>query len=289
MIIDAVNPWGKVGSNFEPQRSDLWILDLTPVYNAIIAGNSDIQNQEGPRWSARFGVAASTIGDFARQVNSLADKRDIRYFARAVSMPQVSITPEVVYRDTRPYNTPGWDQPPSPGRMVFVHEVPTITNNDDDVMRSSIYTLLFLWRILSRAGRGGMSTEFSLYLDKDFKVNYGFDIRTTFLCGQDLPQAAAATPQSATGTDFFSKVKNFVSQQGLVNPFSTGVQPSSPVPTSTNMDLLPNGLKVSASYVFKNCWIGSLTVGPELSCEGARFVEINADFYADDVLPVPFS
>jgi hypothetical protein len=86
-------------------------------------------------------------------------------------------------------------------RVTFVLDSSKLKGGNGGVRRSEIYTLLNLWRTLVRAGRGEMSTEFALALDKNFCVNHAFDITVHFLGGVDISQALNDTTTSTVGLE----------------------------------------------------------------------------------------
>jgi len=120
------------------------------------------------------------------------DASQARYYAISVSLPELGIAPELVKRDSRPYNVPGMDVPLGQIRVTFVHD------NHATSGRSEILALLNLWRAAVRAGRGEMSGEPAFLLNKKFRVTYGFDVPIHFLGGLSLDVLAADQQASST-------------------------------------------------------------------------------------------
>lgn len=190
MIVRADNPWGR-SSGREPQRSDLWYIDFTSAFDGIM-GRGDVGKNtlEELEYDGQY-----TMGNHANLINPFSgDRTSIRYYATSVNLPELVTTPEVTRRDSKPYHSPGCDSPLGAIKVSFIHDISNVQDGPDGIRRSEIYSFLSLWRTLVRSGRGGMSSEFSLALDRDFKVNYGFDVSLSFLGGVDLSQALAENP-----------------------------------------------------------------------------------------------
>jgi hypothetical protein len=159
MRINAINPWGK---SLDPQRADLWMVNLDSVVDAL--------NQDGTK---------ATSG-----LNGLT-----QFYVTSVELPDLVITPEMIPRDSRPYNVPSFDGPIGPVHMCFIHDANEPVING--VTGSLIYNLLQAWRARVRVGRGGMSTEDVPRLDANYRpLPFQFDIFLRFLKGQHFTEDA---------------------------------------------------------------------------------------------------
>jgi hypothetical protein len=165
----SLNPWGR---ELEPQRSDLWEVNLEPL-----------------------------IREFESRGGSYGLNGKTTFYASAVTLPELAITPDIIYRDSRPYNMPGLDSQLSPARITFTHDVSSTAEND--VRCSKIYRLLNAWRSIVRSGRGGMSTESVPTLGQNFKppLEWQFNLNLQFLQGgrQDAEDAAVGDPNLGAG------------------------------------------------------------------------------------------
>jgi len=253
MLVNAMNPWGRPTADssltLEPQRADLWMVDLGQVLNGVVG--SGIYNYIG---NMVDGVGI-TMRQYASMVSPFGKKSTtIRYYVASVSLPEQVVKPEEVVRDSRPYNVPGYDGPLGQTRMTFIHDISSW--NENDVRRSEIWALLTLWRALVRAGRGSFTNDIVPLLDANFMANYAFPVSVKFLGGLSLKDA-----------------------QNLANNPPTTFSPGSGIgPTSA--------MEVAAVYTLKNCWLSTMQIG-EISYEGgAKVVLITATFYADDIVPV---
>jgi hypothetical protein len=163
--VTSNNPWGVAGG-LEVQRSDLWSIDLSEVVNGL--ANLDTFNQAG----------GLVLSDASRLLNI------VEFFPCSVTLPDLVVTPMPTRRDSRPYYLPGDDEPPGNVRVVFIHDV--ATSAEGDIYNSQIYTLLSLWRSVTRAGRGAMSGEAEFVLDASFKAPpYRFDIPINLNSGEN--------------------------------------------------------------------------------------------------------
>ncbi len=219
-IVNQINPWGRAGEGGEePQRTDLWAVDLRLAVDGI---NQALQGR----------IPQNPLA----QVPS--------YFAQSVALPELMIKAEPVRRDSRSYNMPSWDEPLATTRIVFLVDAQTRYS-------SRIYALLDRWRMLVRAGRGGVGAEPGITLNSNYRIDYAFSIMVGLLCG--------GSAQTQTGT-LDEAVADFLAG-GWVD----------------------NDLEYSGQYLLENAWLGSFKMG-DLSYEGAKLATIDATFYADNVL-----
>lgn len=192
-VIDTqTNPWGRQ-QGVDPQRSDLYVVDFTQALSGL----------------------ASVVNDNNVIGNNVAlpfvPPKLASYFVMAVNLPELRIRPEMVRRDSKPYMMPSWDEPCDAVRMTFILDCFT-QGKVFDPYRSDLYQMLESWRAVVRAGRGGMSTEFAIALDNNYRIDYAYDIGVNLL-RPDIPQVEAGT----TSSDFVSNDLQFSLQLKLVN------------------------------------------------------------------------
>lgn len=246
MIVQAENPWG-VRNGLEPQRNDLWYLDMRNVVDGIMGRipDSPIPSQVGysKTWDTQ------TMYGYANELQPMGGNSGaVKFYAISLGLPELIVSPEVVRRDSRPYNVPGFDSPLGQIRVTFIMDSSRRKEGDDGIGRSEVYSLLNAWRTLVRAGRGEMSTEYALSLDKNFRASHAFDINVYFLGGVDIQEAKAA----------------------IDNPITSTL-----------------GLNVTQVYAIKNCWLSSFGIGPDLNLGGqSGTATIVANLFADDIQPV---
>jgi hypothetical protein len=163
------NLWG-VSNGLEPQRADLWQIDLDSVATEVSGRITD-----------SGGVFSRA--DSARRLNGQTS-----FYASSVTFPELTVNAVEIRQDSRPFNMPSWDAPVGLFNITFIHDVGRVKQGD--ISRSEIYTLLESWRALVRAGRGSMSNLPSsasglvhVDLDQDYKIKFRFDIPVTLLRG----------------------------------------------------------------------------------------------------------
>ena len=251
----------------EPQRSDLWQLDLSGVsqkINALLASG-----------------AVNLIAAGAHVVLPLP----AYFYAYKVVPPRLSIKAEEVYQGPRPYSYPGADEPCGDLRVDFIHD----TGNDpnSNVYRSPIYTLLTAWRNLVRSGRGGMSIESVGELDPaTFKRDPRFDVILSFIKG-----AGTVGLSNSNFTSTLASI-NSTGASGAPRPPLSQTNPNQ-APTVTN---LPNGIQTrtvsgasldsnmefASTYMAASTWLSSFQVS-ELNHHGSsNLVTISAVFHCND-------
>lgn len=171
MRFQAKNPWAQT---LEPQRADLWQLDMSQVVQGIV----DLS-------------IASDYGDYAAILKGTPDvdlskltalKKTVHFYAQSIDFPRLAISAVEIMKQSKPYNLPGYDEALGEIRISFIHDLDT--NLTDDIRRSRIYTLLQAWRGLVRAGRGPMSQELVWSVDSSFKLpQFRYDVGVRFMAG----------------------------------------------------------------------------------------------------------
>jgi hypothetical protein len=272
------NPWGAQAGlgGEEPQRSDLWIVDLSSPLRGI---------------STQLNVNLPPIPS---------------YFAQSVSLPELRVRPDVVRRDSRPYNMPSWDDPLDPVKISFILDAA------ESGVSSRIYSVLDAWRSLVRAGRGKMSKESTVVLNENYRIDFQFNITVMLLKGGAakisqtaqratdalvVQQAMASARQRNTNiftlqTDTTSTAQQPVPesqteaaiQQAQANAQASAAASSAALLISNSVQLssVDNDLQYSGAYTLQNCWLGAFRVS-DLAYGATAVSLVEATFYAEDV------
>lgn len=225
------NPWGVT---LEAQRSDLWYVNLDSVVREFSA-------------AGLFG-ADEVYGNF--------NGGNTQFYALSVSLPEQKINSEIVRRDSRPYHMPSWDEPTGQIRMDFIHDVSSVAHPGVG-RQSEIVKLLTVWRAVTRAGRGAMSTEARYSMSPEYSLPlsaanraslHAFDIPIYLLAGAGVPGVSTET--------------------GVELSFDADVE-----------TLMQN----ATQYTLKNAWLSAFQPS-QLSYSAAGVMTVTASFYADDVV-----
>jgi len=252
-VKDILNPWGRQkGPN--PQRSDLWQVDLT----AVIAGLRGV---------AHDNPALVTLPFIPR------------YFTASISLPELKVRAEPIRRDSRSYNMPSWDEPVDAIRMTFiVDDGGKASGTSADGSQSTIYTILDIWRAVVRAGRGEVTAETSILLDAHYRIDYAFPVYVYFLKGLRQPNAftqAAGVLTSNTG-DYGVQFQG----GGLISEETvTAVQQAA---TGDFNTAVPSGLDIGAVLRLDSTWLAGFKLG-ELNYNQATVLTIEASFYTENI------
>jgi hypothetical protein len=268
------NPWGaQAGTGGEePQRSDLWVVDMTSVLRGI---------------TTQLNITLPPIPS---------------YFAQSVSIPELRVKADQFRRDSRPYNMPVFDEALDPVKITFILDAAL------PGYASRIYNVLDRWRSLVRAGRGSMSKETVPTLNDNYRIDFQFNVTVMLLRGGQAAinsalNQADALVQSVTPTpsrpSIFSLLLNNTStaqkqppssaqtaaeqqaaaanQQAQANA-STALLLSNAVQLSS----VDNDLQYSGAYTLQNCWLGGFRIS-DLNYTTTQISTIEATLYAEDV------
>lgn len=271
VIANQTNPWGRQTGetgNIDAQRSDLWVVDMT----AAVQGVSD-----------QLGVHLDAVP---------------AYFAQSVSFPELRVKSDAIRRDSMPYQTPSWDDPPDMCKINFILEAAGVNN-------STVYNLMDKWRAVTRAGRGAASTELSIPLNANYSITYAFDIRVMLLKGSYSAVSAAQQQQfqqqstANTSSGIISNVFDIQRSSASLLQFQQPGDPSvaaqqartvsiaagtSRILASTAGDFDSNNdLEVSGLYLLKSAWPGGFKLS-DLSYENAKAVMLDVQFYVENVM-----
>jgi len=196
-LIRTTNPWTK-NDEYNVQRSDLWILDLSDVITYL---------------QDRVNV-------------SLPDQYDFHY-ASSISFPATRITQKTFIRDSQPVNMPDYDEAVGAVRVTFLLDSPVSVKN------SKIYNLLQSWRQLVRLGRGPMTdgddfpaddqvvnyltdpTSFDRILTNGNGFRFAFNLPVYFLKGAQIPVPSSDNPVDLANLTFETASGQMISQAWL--------------------------------------------------------------------------
>jgi hypothetical protein len=234
------NLWGRAADEggLEPQRNDLWLVDMKNVISGL--------NRQGI--FETLGLAPVTV--FLPQ------------YAQSVSLPDLKIKPEVVRRDSVPFQMPSWDEPLEPLKVVFLVDSTTSANG------SRVLSVLQAWQALVRVGRGTRTglydTQTAGELDPwiplkgpDYEFNYAFPVAIHLLGG--FTGVGAATTSAAA-------------QEAAAQVWAGNMEWASSSAASQ--------LTLVSSWYLKNVWIGGWKLG-DLSYAESKLLTVEATLYAE--------
>jgi hypothetical protein len=278
VIQNQRNPWGAQAGlgGEEPQRSDLWVIDLSSPLRGI---------------STQLDVNLSPIPS---------------YFAQSVSIPELRVKADQFRRDSRPYNMPTFDDPPDAVKINFILDA------SEKGVASRIYALLDAWRSLVRAGRGAMSKEVTVVLNENYRIDFQFNINVMLLKGGNakisqtaqnpvdpLVQAALQSSGTPKRSNIFSLRRdntNTLQQPSPLGPsqassqaFLASVTASQAstgaallIANSTQLSSVDNDLQISGQYILQNAWLSAFRIN-DLNYANAAISVVEATFYVEDV------
>lgn len=223
MVVRSLNPWAKVGG-LEPQRADLWILNLEKVLAAVRAN---------PQFSGL----------------DLPDPDTTRYYARQVILPEVRMTEVESRTNSIPKMFPGYDEPIGGVRIDFLVDAWQATSNGkfpvQPQIQSRIYNLLNSWHQLARVGRqmrASTQDGFQLLLDENprsYATYFKFDAIIQLYSGLIEDTTQLSTESSNSIAEGVEPTSSFNLRKSWVSSIQIG-----------NLDHATNGLlTVSATLV----------------------------------------
>ena len=167
MVVKTVNPWSKQGG-LEPQRSDLWVVELEQVVNGV-----------------------RNVPQFAGM--TFPDPNTSKYYARQVIFPDISMAAVESKRHSVPIEYPGFDEPIGQVRIDFMVEAGQ-TKSDGSLFpqqNSRIWNLIRCWHQLARVGRvsrTSLEDGFSIPLQEiatSYASSFKFDVNVNLFSGPD--------------------------------------------------------------------------------------------------------
>ncbi len=259
-VQDIKNQWGVSGGP-NPQRSDLWQVDLEPAISGINRADA-----------------------YHPQIQVLP-----RYVPSAIVLPELRIKAEPVRRDSRSYNMPSWDDPLDPVKISFVMDDGTTLGRSLDsetIGQSEVYRMLDVWRRLTRAGRGSLGTELPLVLDENYQIVFRFPIYAYLCRGYAVPPISMSL---TTESRFF---RPRTATQNATFDVPLDLAPSA-VQTRVLQDReaafkrqMTAGLEVTNVLMLENAWLGGFRVS-DMTYDAAKVVTIDATFYAENIYQFP--
>lgn len=267
-IKNQKNLWAARGG-VDPQRNDLWVLDLSG--------------------------AVKRINEVAFQTTFIApidDRNFTHFYAQSVSLPSIDVKAKSVMRGSTPHNTPDYDEPLGAARVTFRMD------SRQEWQGSEIYRLLDGWKALVRAGREPRGAEYVVPLSPNFRMEYAFNVSVLLLRGSSRPRIEmevdaqrdigtgvsvkpAFKPNLRDNELFPGSTSEIEAQllKGNLARFSNLSRSELPKPV-----MVVNDLEVSAVYAMERAWLGGFKVS-DLSYEGqAGIVTIEATIYMSNLL-----
>lgn len=270
-IKNQTNPWGATGG-YEVQRSDLWVGDFSEVTRGMsFVVRNNLQNTISGK-SINATSVLSRIGNDLREYQT-PDTYTVpefsSFYIQSISLPDLKVEAEATMRDSRPYNMPGSDVPLGAISMTFILEAAIGGAYGDNFRRSEIYHMLDRWRSMVRAGRGGMSHELGYTLNADYNFDFAWDVSLMLLKGGQINQLIQ-------------------SQQPVQSPLN-GVQAAGQLPGTQRVNAnapvrATNDITYSSRYILKNMWLASFKMSELSYTDGAGYVTISTEFFAEDIL-----
>ncbi len=259
---NILNRWG-VSGGADPQRADLWQVDLS----SVIAG--------------------------VRTSGAWCPESIPPYFAASISLPELKVKSEVYRRDSRAYQMPGYDEPLDAVRISFHLDDATLATRDQTVVsQSMVYRVLDLWRRMVRAGRGSMGAEPSIVLDDNYRVDYAFPIYVYLMRGYGLPpesltQSSRIRPGVSTPNGL---VRVNVGDQDLMlrdtsEETVTRAQVTESLADSGQLfnSQMNQGLYISGILYLEWAWLSGFKLG-ELTYTGNNIATLEATIYCENIL-----
>lgn len=244
IIQDLKNIWGSTGG-IEPQRSDLWQLNLDEVVESL----NDILSE---------------------QFQPIA-----RFYTSSLTLPDQAVTAETVRRDSRPFQMPSWDAPLDPMRVQFFLDA---TGNL--ARTSNLYRVLEAWRRVVRAGRGAMGSERELTLNDDYRIDYAFNLGLVLLKGGSIRPAQASTAQAGQ-----LQPVNALTGLPMLNVLQTnnaGMNAALVAPAQTTPSTKPD-FDITALFTLEKCWLAGMKLA-ELNYAATQVLMLETTIYVENIV-----
>lgn len=256
-VTDILNPWGRA-SGQNPQRTDLWQVDLSSVIKGL---NDSLK--------AAHATTFPTLPDVPR------------YFPASISIPEQKMKADMVRRDSRAYNMPSWDEAMDAFKITFILDDGGRNKSAVANSQSFIYTVLDIWRSVMRAGRGAVGSEPSVRLNDAYTIDYAFPIYLYLLKGYSLPEQFFGTKRQRINMGDQSYDVAFDGAPADIEERVTYVQ--SAAGNFANYTQQQSTLEISQILHFENAWLAGFKL-VDLSYDQAKTATIEASFYADNLL-----
>jgi hypothetical protein len=264
----SINLWGKT-LVFEPQRSDLYLVDFRYAANNIRRKAKDY-----------FGFEFDEIHP---------------QYVRSVSIPEIRIKNDIIRRGNSSFSVPSWDDPLDAIKISF------ILNTQEGGASNDVVDFLDAWLRLTRAGRGSRAKGYAdedlqwIKLDENYRIDYKFPVQILLLKGIDPGKAPFyGDPESAEAldkmvadfSDYFRAVK-----AKLVSAQANSPTPEQPIPlkpeipnwqAETFLSKAISGLEAYSIYSLENAWLAGYKL-PDFSYSETNVAYVDATFYADNI------
>lgn len=199
ILPNVQNPWSV---SIDPQRADLWLLDIGPAITSMLA--TARANGATPNW--------------------LISTNDLKFQARSVTLPNRQVAAHQVRLDNAVGQFPSGNQAGGQMQVVFVHDA----NQDltgTGFYNSQLSLALEIWRAMVRAGQGfsytGQGGEripvFTLEQASDRGLggyslvpNYAHDLTVTLLRGCGSEEGLSQEDFAVDTTDMQDPVQTLV-------------------------------------------------------------------------------
>lgn len=266
-IFDQKNVWGSQGG-LNAQRADLWKIDFSQVVTGL---NDQI------RPSLTVGTQIETD---LEPIQSTVEP----YFISSVTMPTLKIKADEFRRDSRPYMMPGFDEPMSEIKVVFMVETPA------NGTTTKIYQFLEAWRAFVRAGRGGMSNERKVTLGTDYKVKFRFPVTIILFRGNANPKIHQVSESlGSLNSEYYGSVDQLNEDlAGLSDEEKSArlksILASGGVFGDVTFQSVENDLENCAVFQVHNMWLSSMKMTDLDYSKGNELVRMEAVFYADNIV-----
>ena len=257
IISQQRNTWGSQGDTDNPQRTDLWVVDLQTVVrglNAAISANPEFE---------------------VSLIQSLPT-----YFAQSISLPELKINASEFRRDSNPHQMPLNDEATGMARIVFYMDAP------GNQSRSKIYQLLDTWRMFVRAGRTTFGTEngIPLYTATDgstFSTDHAFNISVMLLRGASKFEVIDVVTN--VSNEYYGHIGEF--QRELESlPFEQRQARMRSILASAGRTEEPgimNDLEVCGYYNLQKAWLSSFKISELTYATGNTVATVEANIYCD--------
>ena len=275
-LADHKNLWGATTTaGLEPQRSDLYLVDLTEVVKGLNA----------QKLFHAFGLP--DVPKFFPQ------------FVQSITLPELKLKPEPYRRDSVPFNMPSWDDPLDPVKMTF------LLDTYENPNQSMVLAVLQAWQAIVRAGRGSRSANYNLgpgidwvALNSNFRYDYTFPIRVVQLRGSFAVKGTLSDEQvnqmnvqmanqSAFAAEFQDSLQStFAGAASGDFEAATGIYGQSGVYTPQQVETRPLDrqpwLEVTNNWILKDCWLGGWKMSDHSYGE-SKLSTAEATIYAEDL------
>jgi hypothetical protein len=257
IISQQRNTWGSAGNTDNPQRADLWVVDLQSVVRGLNAA-----------------IVANPTFDIAQLVELPL------YFAQSIALPELKVTPAEFGRDSNPHQMPLNDEATGMVRIVFYMDSP------GNQARSKVYQLLDTWRTFVRAGRPTFGSEngIPLYTTSDkvtYSTDHAFNISVQLLRGASKPEIIDVV--NNISNEYYGNLDEFSRELASLPVEEREARMKQMLVNAGRTDEVGviNDLEVCGHYQIQQAWLSSFRVSDLSYVNGGALTTIEANIYAD--------